>query len=335
MREHPIPQDITSYKFHLVGNMTLKQFAELIVGAIAGLLFYQTNLPTPIKWVFIIGSVGLGFAVAFVPIEERPLDHWIITFFKKMYSPTKFYWKKEPKIPSLFTYTRSHNQSKPDPEIKLAPIRRQKVQEFLQSINYTNSNQDEWEVANQQQVNSILQAFDQVQVDQESIEQKPQPQKPSLKTRVRSMKSRQDLGGEAAKNAPIPSPNPEPKPLSQPTDQQVDQGSQPARPTQAATNSQLPFPSSPASPNILVGMVLGPNNELVNDALIEIKNSDNQIIRAVKSNSLGQFSISSPLASDSYQLEIDQPNFQFQPLEITLSGEVVPPLEVRATQAQD
>ena len=34
MKQHPIPQDITGYKFHLIGAMTLKQFAEVAVGAI-------------------------------------------------------------------------------------------------------------------------------------------------------------------------------------------------------------------------------------------------------------------------------------------------------------
>ena len=36
MREHPIPQDITGYKFHIIGSMTLKQFLEIAIGVIVG-----------------------------------------------------------------------------------------------------------------------------------------------------------------------------------------------------------------------------------------------------------------------------------------------------------
>ena len=86
MQEHPIPQDITGYKFHIIGSMTLKQFGEVFLGVIIAGILFKTNLIAVIKWPLIMMSVGLGAAAAFLPIEERPLDHWIITFFRVLYN---------------------------------------------------------------------------------------------------------------------------------------------------------------------------------------------------------------------------------------------------------
>ncbi len=128
MKQHPIPQDITNYKFHLVGSMTLKQFAELAVAAVLAFIIYKTNLIGIIKWPLVFSVVGLGAAIAFVPIEERPLDHWIKTFFKNIYKPTKFFWKKSNKIPDFFNYKISSTQDDFfSPDINLNPARKQRI----------------------------------------------------------------------------------------------------------------------------------------------------------------------------------------------------------------
>src|SRR5581483_6076929 len=94
MEQHPVPQNISSYQFHLVGDMTLKQFLELAGGVLVGVLFYATSLPGIIKWPLILISAGIGAALAFVPFEERPLEQWIVAFFRSVYSPTLFHWEK-------------------------------------------------------------------------------------------------------------------------------------------------------------------------------------------------------------------------------------------------
>ena len=59
MKQHPIPQDITNYRFHLIGSMTLKQFAEVAAAVIVSLIVYATNLPGIIKWPLIIFIIFL------------------------------------------------------------------------------------------------------------------------------------------------------------------------------------------------------------------------------------------------------------------------------------
>ncbi|MBI4059086.1 PrgI family protein [Candidatus Microgenomates bacterium] len=94
MQQHPVPQNIASYEFRLVGDMTLKQFFQVAGGALVALLFYASPLPGFIKWPIIFLFSGLGVAFAFLPIEDRPLSMWFVAFLRAIYSPTKFAWQK-------------------------------------------------------------------------------------------------------------------------------------------------------------------------------------------------------------------------------------------------
>lgn len=97
MEQHPVPQPITSYEFRLVGDMTIKQFGKLAAGVILALIVYAINPPGFIKWPLIVLFAGIGFGMAFVPFEGRPMDAWIIAFFKRIYSPTLFIWQSKTK----------------------------------------------------------------------------------------------------------------------------------------------------------------------------------------------------------------------------------------------
>ncbi len=77
--------------------MTLKQFFQIAGGSVVAIIIYSLPLMGIIKWPFVILSALLGIALAFLPLEERPLERWIIAFFKSVYSPTIFSWKKTEK----------------------------------------------------------------------------------------------------------------------------------------------------------------------------------------------------------------------------------------------
>ncbi|MCL5784429.1 MAG: PrgI family protein [Patescibacteria group bacterium] len=93
--EHPVPQNVTSFEFHLVGDMTLKQFAYLASGLLIAYLSYVLLMSvSPIFAVpLILSSASLGAAFAFLPIADRPLDHWMAAYFRAVYSPTQASWK--------------------------------------------------------------------------------------------------------------------------------------------------------------------------------------------------------------------------------------------------
>lgn len=79
--------------------MTLKQFLYLVIFAPIGYIVYAL-FPIPLLNIvmgFAVGSIGL--ALAFVPINDRPLDVWIKNFWKRVSSPTQyFYHKNNPPI---------------------------------------------------------------------------------------------------------------------------------------------------------------------------------------------------------------------------------------------
>ena len=101
MEQHPIPQAITTYEFRLVGEMTLKQFGKLALGFGLAFLFYISPLAFYIKWPLILIFAGLGAALAFVPIQGRPLETWIASFAKAIYSPTEYLYQKLPELPEF------------------------------------------------------------------------------------------------------------------------------------------------------------------------------------------------------------------------------------------
>jgi len=94
MEQHPIPQQISSYEFRLVGDMTLKQFLKLAGGVLIAYLVYNSSLLLILRFPIALTFLLLGIGMAFFPINERPLEFWLITFLKAIYSPTIYIWKK-------------------------------------------------------------------------------------------------------------------------------------------------------------------------------------------------------------------------------------------------
>jgi hypothetical protein len=94
MESHPVPQNVTTFEFHLVGDMTLKQFTYLASGLATAYITYVFIFPMSalVAIPIILVSAGLGVAFAFIPIQDRPLDHWAKAFFRAVFSPTQASW---------------------------------------------------------------------------------------------------------------------------------------------------------------------------------------------------------------------------------------------------
>jgi hypothetical protein len=94
MEQHAIPRQITSYEFKLIGFMTLKQFLYLVL---FGPLGYIVSIIFPIPFISVLlglAVAGLGIALAFLPINDRPLDISIRNIWKRLNSPTQFTYHK-------------------------------------------------------------------------------------------------------------------------------------------------------------------------------------------------------------------------------------------------
>lgn len=107
MEQHPVPQNITSFQFRLIGDMTIKQFGYLAGGVLLAFIAYKLPLPFFFTWPMAAIFAFAGFGFAFVPIEERPMDIWVFSFLKNVYNPTIFHWE--------------HTEPTPEPSKSLVP----------------------------------------------------------------------------------------------------------------------------------------------------------------------------------------------------------------------
>lgn len=323
MEQHAVPQHISSYQFRLVGDMTIRQFGFLASGCIVGLFFYVSPLAPLIKWPLIIFSVFLGFAMAFLPIQERPLDQWIVSFIKAVFSPTQFAWKKQPKQPAIFKIATKGGiiRSAPTP-----PPDRKQLTEYLATLpTEPKSPLDE------QEENFVKKALNMFQ-----LVKMPMPAPQTMSRPPTPMPPVQSIPP-----APMPKLPPKPKvvqpikakPFIPPKKKRVILPEEPMRPkelrVEAKLSPSLPFPAPPSQPNTLVGMVLGQEDKLIEGAIIEIRDSRGLPVRALKTNKIGQFRSVTPLDNGQYEIEIEKEGYQFDILKIRLTGAVVNPLEIR------
>lgn len=380
MQEHPVPQNITAYEFHLIGDMTVKQFFELLIGGALALISYSSNLPTIFKWPLIIFSVVIGISLAFIPIQERPLDKWIIAFIKAIYNPTKFFWKKQIKIPEIFLeeYQTTTTQGSYIPSIN-PQQRRTRAQDYISSISSEEEIKDDLFQSYQLQALNLQQMFETVSpakglsapkkmekeqdfdrptlhvtthtltntmVFQNPTQSKVEPHILTASKQEKTVEEEQKL--RHVVNIPVAAPTKvEPQEIIKKKEevvetnlQNVNKGLQ-QTPEYVVTASQkssedvrtnklLPFPKKPTMPNLIVGMVLDEDRNILENAIVEIHSSDGIPVRAMKTNMLGQFSISTPLKPGEYTISAEKDNHTFNTYTLSLKNSIVDPIEIQA-----
>jgi hypothetical protein len=342
MQQHPIPQNVTQYQFRLVGDMTLKQFLELAGGLLVAYLFYASNLIFIFKWPLALFSVFVGLALAFFPLEDRPLDQWAINFIKVIYGPTRFIWQKTNKIPSLFLFT-AHPPDVVNTVTKTikAPV--------LNTAANTPSDLSADEAKQIEAVDSLFTTLPPPPVSPTTIHDLRSttlPDKPSVT--IRKLKPQEATAtppvfAHPNKTVSIPSLDPtkiDHQPIASsvtpqtPTTNVVFQA--PYAPTSSAptnlgTAKNITLPASPKLPNLVTGVVVDTSGKLVENAIVQIISRDGIPARAMKTGSLGQFYTSTPLSPDTYVIEIDKDGLRFSPQQIVINNTILPPIELRAT----
>jgi len=332
MQQHPIPQNISSYEFRLIGDMTLKQFLQLLAGGAVGFIFYSTNLPGIIKWPFILFFVLLGVGFAFMPLEGRPLDKWLLAFIKASYSPTQFIWKKSPSLPDYFTFKPNPKKDPASPVKKTAqaPV-------SLQTNSQPAMTPEPIDEEEQKRISQVISLF-----SQESSPKKPiakliksnQPKIISSSFQILPLKPVKIDPKQATKTtqgSKFKTIDPQPEPAKKvPPSNILSELEETSSTIKGTTNPDLPFPSPPERPNVLVGMVLSMDGRIVENAVIEIRNQEGHPVRATKTNKLGQFFSVTPLKNGSYSLEIEKDGLSFDIITVSLEGEILQPLEIRA-----
>jgi hypothetical protein len=303
MENHPIPQQISSYQFRLVGDMTLKQFFQLAGGLLVSLLFYASPLPGIIKWPLIIFFALLGVALAFLPFEERPLSRWIIEFFRAIYSPTLFSWQKT-SVQPIFFQEEGVPTTVPMGKI-IAPGGEAALQKYLTVIPEEKqgilSKLEEEETSFLSKLTGLFGATFAVPTNLPSkivVEEKLQSTPPVAKevqfTPIAPVVTGDHVSGVAAQFSVEAAP-----------------------------------PGPPTIPNVIVGQVMDSNGKIVEGAIMEIKDIAGRPVRALKTNKLGHFMIVTPLMNGQYEIITEKEGLIFEPITFEAKGEIIPPIAIK------
>lgn len=92
--------------------------------------------------------------------------------------------------------------------------------------------------------------------------------------------------------------------------------------------SQAPMVSD--FPNIIMGVVKDARGNVLPNILIEVKDTDDNPVRAFKTNQLGQFASATPLLNGTYTILFEDPakTHNFDAIQIEVIGEIMQPVEV-------
>lgn len=305
MEQHPIPQQITSYEFKLVGEMTLKQFAKAAGGIIIALVINAAPLIFFIKWPLIfIFAVG-GLALAFVPFQDRPLETWLLAFLKSIYNPTMFIYKKgRPKnwldidMAKNWIQIVADEKKEQQEMLENKPIKKKsQIDEFIGSLPSVNREKetiknDELRITNEKVI------IDEVKPSSLGNYDEPKEEKQNENVVI----------GSAGLNL--------------------------KRDIQGATGEivfgQIPMPNIPDLPNLVVGMVLDSVGKIVEEAIVEIQDVEGNPSRVLRTNSLGQFRTSTQMTSGDYLIVTEKEGMKFDRVKLSIDGKIVQPVKIIA-----
>lgn len=328
MQQHPVPQQISSYQFHLVGDMTLKQFLELAGGVVVGILFYATGLPGFIKWPLILASVAVGGAMAFVPFEDRPLEQWFVAFFRSVYSPTLFFWNKASQPVKIFQdETPGGEAVQPlfaKPKIPFLSNLEDTENTFLSKVTQLFNPS----AATQPQQSVFSVPTPQTQPPQTVVS--PAPFRPSSSETSQPFNAAgQRSGLVIEEKVTLPGINPDVAPLRQTLTTKPVVGI-----TQGVFSTQATPPSAPTIPNTIVGQVMDPDGGIVEGAILEVRDTMGRPVRALRTNKAGNFMIVTPLIEGKYELITEKDGLIFDPIGFNAEGRIIDPIAVKAKGRQ-
>ncbi|MDO8503745.1 MAG: hypothetical protein Q7S60_03570 [bacterium] len=322
MEQHAVPQNISSYEFKLVGDMTLKQFFQLAGGIIVSLIFYASPLPGFIKWPFVILFALFGVALAFLPLQERPLSTWFFAFIKAVYSPTQYVWAEGG---AEETFSKSTPEQIP---IVVAPQGERRAQEYLAKVPQAQV-LEAFETGEKNFFEKVASLFQATAPQISTIANIPIPPPPMIVPVIEPI--RIDKLNIAPTPQPIQQPVYQPQPIA-PVLQS--QGVPPVGAPATFTPEAAPV-AAPETPNTVVGQVLTSAGKIVEGAILEIRDSDGRPVRALKTNKVGHFLSVTPLRDGTYEIETEKEGLTFDKVTFTASSLIIQPIQIRAKGGEE
>ena len=175
-RNHAVPQNIMDVEFKIIGDLSMRQFSYILIFGLMGYMNSQLMVGL-FKWPLTIFFSLLGIALAFVPVQDRGLDVWLVNFIKSVYKPTQMVWKKSVVLPTAFLYD-NINVLKQE-LITLAPTSsRRKLEEYLDYSKKTLPS-DPLDIPEAEYIKKVRDSFRGVRVEPVEVEVKPVEVRPT------------------------------------------------------------------------------------------------------------------------------------------------------------
>jgi len=300
MEQHPIPQQISSYEFKLVGDMTLKQFLKAAAGIVLAIMINSTKLIILVKWPLMLLLAGGGLALAFVPFEDRPLEVWVLSFLKAIYSPT------------IYIYQRKAEKNWLD--LDLTKNAKQNEEDIVVTGGKLKSNLWGSKLKDAIGVIGVKKGEDKEEINVE-LEAKPEFKKTIVEEKLKTEEKPIEKNGVKVEDW---------------KDQKVDLNlkTEKLEATGKAIFGSIPMPDIPEIPNVIVGMATNMEGGIIDGVIIEIQDEQGNPSRVLKTNSLGQFKTTTPLASGRYLIIAEKDGYNFDRVNIDLNNQIVQPIRI-------
>ncbi len=406
MENHPIPQNVTGFQFKLIGEMTLKQFGYFAAGVICAWITISLPIFFVIKFPIALFFVSVGFSLAFLPFEGRPLDIMFFNFVRSLFTPNQFVYQK---IGRQFADLSLAAIPKITKEI--VPQSSEKLEAYLKSLHTTPKNQyDEKEMAFFQNIAGQFSPQPQLQPALAATPiTPPLPQEPVSPLPPVEFDKKPETNNAEPEIISIDTTSPADAERAEKTLEQelevLTEELQGAKKEESQTSaqdaslahqraldlekkltevlsqkkqleeqilhlskrldaqSQTVFTPSagkdiPESklvrkipkamgqrtgllasefPNVVSGITKDSRGNVLPNILVEIKDKNNNPVRAFKTNTIGQFASATPLANGTYTIQFEDPSEKhaFDTFSLTAKGEVIQPLEIVSTDARE
>lgn len=313
MHQHPIPRQITTFEFKLIGFMTLRQFIYLLVFTFIAIPVYFI---TPIPYVDILLAVFvmlIGAAFAFLPIQDKPLEEWIKNLWKRLQNPTQFYYHKH-NDPLYFLQDLYYLGN---PHFFLTHIEsKEKLAAYLSQRKKARPKLDQKRNMRQQQIQKLTQSSredlsGQKRVPQfhvETIEYEKEKQFVDTLLHESSAQIQEELQGH-------------PQPMV------VHSADQPQ------PQKRMPF-TAPHEKPFLTGIVKTHRGIPIPGILIYIHNQQQQPVRLLKTNHHGVFATFKPFPSGNYDILLRDPagTYNFDTMNTSIHDVNTKPLEFHSKE---
>ena len=305
MEQHPIPQQISSYEFKLVGEMTLKQFLKAGGGIVIAFLINATGVVFFVRWplMFLFGLGGL--ALAFVPFQDRPLETWLLSFIKSIYSPTVYTYKKRADKDWMEWQAKKKDGTEESEVYEEDATGRSESKSRLKDF-----------------IHSLPSS-------KKGVKESEKPEGKTEKVMEKGEKAIVEVREKLGENGKIEQEMVV-KPDWRGTETNLDLKRQKLGATGEAVFGSIPMPSIPEIPNLLVGMVTDDEGKIVGDAIVEVQDMKGNPVRVLKTNPLGQFRTSTPLTDGKYLIITEKEGNEFNRINVDLAGRIVEPIKIRA-----